>query len=58
MNQYEFKATSNRPITRSFGRDITNSVETPTTDSYELEIWQNLQARETAYMPSAGYMLH
>ena len=50
MNIYEPKSGHTRPVTRSFGRDITNTPnETLTangTDDYATEIFQNLRNRE------------
>lgn len=60
MNSYETKVSTSRPITRSFGRDITNTPlpQTPVTelDVYTPEIFENLRKREAFYMPSSTYI--
>ena len=50
MNIYDQKPAHTRPVTRSFGRDITNTpLEQPSgteRDDYAPEIFQNLRNRE------------
>ena len=50
MNIYDPKPAHTRPVTRSFGRDITNTpLEQPSgteSDDYATEIFQNLRNRE------------